>query len=489
MRGHGWGRRGRRAGAVAAAIGVVVGLAGCTRGPEREVRSAGLVNPPAQEAWRLPITPVGQVLDADGVAVLFTTSPDLSMTMTAIDPAKGKVLWTAPASAGLVGPGSETEPALVTGAGGATLVTWLQRERPGEHLSRIVVADPRTGRIVARSAAQVFTEQPSGCDTGGGACAAYRDADDEPAGILQLAIPGADDADEDGEDDARATAQDSGDGFALVRHPRPALTRDDGTSPRWTVPVDRLFGTAMLEGGARVWHADATRHVFYLTMTRALAPGRHDAKDLYVTVAVAVAADGRVLWRRPGTVVNCFAMHVVVTEGEHRVLAPVLCSYQGPITVTKDSDGGGGDVDVSVEGFDRATGRVTWAWQVGRTRDLWPHAQWDRAPAVLGPTRFMVGSGARARELNVVTGTAQPARAGTVAVCRSRRQFEYIEQYWYGDGRESRVREGGILASFCDTAGRPVREPVPGLETLAAVGTEIDDTVVLSTPFSVVGYR
>ncbi|MFN8074002.1 MAG: hypothetical protein U0Q15_01120 [Kineosporiaceae bacterium] len=491
--------RGWRAGA--AALAVVASTAGCTGGGGAQVREAGLINPPAREAWRLGITAAGQPRIAGGVAVVFATSPDRSMTLTAIDPEKGRILWTRPASAGLVGTGSEVEPGLATANDGDEIVTWLEPHRLKDEsadeddgiLSRIVVADPRSGKVLARSAPAMFTEQPSACDTGEGACASFYDRDGKVEKLQQLEIPGARDGDDDPDEPtsrpARSNEDDGADGFVLVTDPNAALTRDDGEHRPWSVPLRTLFGTDMEPHGARLWYVDSTHHVMYLTMTRRLQPGRHDASEAYTTIAV--TGDGRVRWRRPGTVLGCFSMRARVEVAQHGIgIAPVLCRYDGPVTVSAS-----GDVDesravgVRIEGFDASTGRATWSWQVGTRADLWPQSQWSRPVALAGPTRFLVAAGGKSEVLDSLTGRHSPPQAGFVGVCQTRRQFDYDEHYWLRDGGTSTLREGGWVASVCTPDGKPTTRSLPGVETLATLGKRAGDTVVVTTGFSVVGYR
>lgn len=198
-------------------------------------------------------------------------------------------------------------------------------------------------------------------------------------------------------------------------------------------------------------------------------PGHRFVLDLSKQAAIAAfdARTGRTLWVRPRAMVQCGPLEF---DMDH----PVLCLERGTFTGVVKLEGSGiysrdvayHHIDVTIQGFDLATGRPTWSWHAGPLKSLLDGTGGVR----LDDVTYAFAVGGKTTVLNLdhgpVTGGSPrtgwcngsvvrlPAAGFQVAAFRS---YGYITEGWYP----------------CQSPARPARLPAttPGFAGATVDGT------------------
>ena len=108
-------------------------------------------------------------------------------------------------------------------------------------------------------------------------------------------------------------------------------------------------------------------------------PFRRDLARVAASAGIAEAT-GEVLWRDAGSAYGC------VEDAQY---APVRCRSRGVATIRIEDRNSFEGLDVTVEGFDPATGKTTWAVPLGASTTL---VDYDASRVVAGPTQLVVDS-------------------------------------------------------------------------------------------------
>jgi hypothetical protein len=187
-------------------------------------------------------------------------------------------------------------------------------------------------------------------------------------------------------------------------------------------------------------------------------------------------ATGEVRWRDLGSTVQCH-----FREPNY----PVRCRRRG---ITSDEWGRlrtFEGLDVTVEGFDIATGATTWSVPLGPATNL---ADYHAPLPLAGPTEVVVSQPTGPIILDYATGTTKPPRAGATFWCTSNAQYELAQGYIGRDGKRHFDRPGGVVAAICDALGTPP-ETLPGLDATLAVGAHVVSHIVVATQTGYLGFQ
>ncbi|MCM3885283.1 PQQ-binding-like beta-propeller repeat protein [Frankia sp. R82] len=312
--------------------------------------------------WSSTLRAIGTPQAAGRSAVFDVLTDQGTFELVSLDPKNGRVRWSAPASPSDIAPGVVINPLVIDG--GRTVV-WLEPsgDLSSGHVS-VVAADTTTGqRRWQLGPSWTVTMYPRACGNDVVCVSAviagnaYRVAVDTRTGNIRSQTPFDTDAREIGED------------LLQVGNQLTAITRDGRQA--WSRTSSSVFGGLDVapDYGWAVY-LDDDRYVASLGYTpspetlqaaRQAMPYDVDLSKSGATAAFS-AATGRTLWVRSDATVFCGSLQF---DPEH----PVRCVLKG----TAHSDGDhltASDADVTLEGFDPASGTTTWSWHAGNLPGL-----------------------------------------------------------------------------------------------------------------------
>lgn len=399
--------------AVAPAAALLV-LSACTSGGATGDPAAEGPSPPEDRwqeiatnpAWALDgYTPVSRVrsIGDDGFA-LYALNADAELEAIVVDAASGEVRWHHPANpswivAG-VGLSIEADEELVvflTGAGGGA------EERGVVHIAG---ADADSGEVrwLQRSL-ETVTTHPSFCDDSEKVCVIGRQGS-----VRLFAVLG-----RDGEVQA-LTAVDDGrivSGNLFPTDDSSALKRlDFDGEEQWRRPTTELFGGAEVspDNGWHFRNQDG-RYVGQLGID-----WREESDDVFrmpLGDRVLAAFDeqtGEPLWSQVGT----FVCGGIAFTLDH----PVRCRSDGQWVFEHEEQSLDGEV--TVEGYDPASGETVWSWEAGHAPGLiFSHESVRR----LDTTTYLVTTDEGQVILDIATGDRQVSEEPLPSWCSERRDY------------------------------------------------------------------
>jgi outer membrane protein assembly factor BamB len=454
--------RGRSTVAVVAAVLLLTGCTGDdpapTPAPTPSARPVAL--------WESDLTAVEKPLATASGFAFHTYTDAAGFEAVNLDAATGAVRWRAPASPSIIAGGSGVKLEVV--ASGA-LVVWM---RPGiaydAGVVTLVAADEATGKEVwAFGDGRLRIQSaPAPCRDGKALCFVGERRAGRPSSFMVLEA---------------ATGElllDRPLGGAASFRALEELLRDDGTNlvgvteegeQLWARPYASVYGGADVspDEGWNFGLRDG-RFVGSLGYPSALvAPltvGRAYSVDLTRLGATAAfdARTGATRWVKPDASVQCGAF-------EFDVAHPMWCVQKGTWTATATDATHLGPatyagLDITLEGFDPATGRPTWSWHAGAEEGLRTGDDVLR----LDDTTYAVRAGGRSFVLDLDRG-AQEREPPSVGWCfrdevvepPKQRQVRGVEGYrmetWYA------CAAGGKAVDVPATAPAFVGTPVRGV--------------------------
>lgn len=470
---------------------VVVALisAGCTPSPHHVVRTSRTTRttparsaqprPALRLAWQTtgfgPVSPVkvlGRVALGYGVV-------GKRLYLYGLRTDDGRVLWRHAASTSATTQGVDVG---VTTIGG--LVTYFgPLAGTRDAAARLVAAVPATGRVVASSVRMEWASTPHPCERAPNVpCAtaytpqAHADVEyrlNLRNGSIDI-VPG----DLDGYREVGDELVDP-----LSRAPEYVERRAAGRTV-WTRRLSELFGPGTTTDSG--WQFNKYGTVYTGTVYAGI-----DAYTFHRTERIDLArqpvtagfraADGALLWRRPGTSVDCAG---TLSTGASRPV-PVRCRYTGTITLHYPPVGTRGTVTsttsglaVTIEGFDPQTGRTTWSRPMGATKSLFSSA---RDTELRTDTDVLIGT----RVLELRTGRFVTATRGDTFWCR--RQREFAESPATIGGKRHLEVHLGTVAEPCDVDGRTTAAPPTSVPS--SLSDIAGDLRIVATPTAVRAYR
>lgn len=389
---------------------------------------------------------VGGPVAGGGRVLVLVSASDRSVWLEAVDARTGKVAWKLPESFSEITPGVETTPLVHAGVVLA-LVPVGGAGSPYVRLEGVRVA---SGAVAWRSRSRsVVTDAPSSCPQPlgrNGFCVVAATAPGKPSALVALAPA-------------------TGAGAAVV----PGVERSMSTTPGlyqaystpsvligvrtpggtvWGQPVSRLFGAGYdpndgwdfdQSGAAWIGFVGKARHG-----TTVPLGGQN-------TIAVSQAT-GKRLWSDPG-VFECGGQDILTGDWLCLLTGTATLTASGKVTTSKDAS-------LTLEGFDPATGRITWRLPAGHIADLM------RGDVAIGDAHHLLVSTPQARKLVVDLrngATAAPA-AGQAFWCGHANFFRIAPP----KGVTTPQRVGSNLYAPCNASRQPLTA-LPGAPAVAAV--------------------
>lgn len=407
--------------------------------------------PPAPalvEAWRVGrITPIGQPVAAGDMVVAYGADGK-DLLLFGVTVAEGVVRWRQAASPGRVAGGTPVTPRVLDGR-----VAYFRPDPIAPLAARLVVASPQTGADLLVSEPLQFAAQPTACADGRDVCVSVIDGNRtvsrrfsvESAGPVP--DPGA----------APPGARFVGDDLLDVGQRRPELLAgfQDGTV-RWRSPLSRHFS----EGHSTDlgWYFELYRSAGLHVGSVGRPDDGRDATTVVVDLSKAEtaairAADGSSAWRAEGTRFLCDARIVL----QRRLAAteyeawPVRCRSRGTARYDRVTEAATFEgLDVTVEGFDLASGDTTWSVPLGAATAFMDG--YTRA-AVVSEVEVLVQGAAGPMIIDLSTGTTRVAAAGEAFWCARDVTFEFREAKQFADGSSLNRWRGGEVLRRCAADG------------------------------------
>jgi hypothetical protein len=439
---------------------------------------------PGRAGWtRTDIQAVTQPVLVDGVVVVYAAAGG-SLRVVGLDPASGTTLWSRAASPSRNAPGQQPELAVTGGK-----VIYL-RAAAGVN-AEVAVLDPRNGSLLWNSVPAAFRSWPDFCpDQPALVCAAGSPAANPWVGAqLRFDVrPGT--ALDPLVYSSNNNARSVGDGlFDLGSRSPEKLDAIKGSTGGWVKPLAAIY---TLPGASTDfgWSFDrfASRGLFVGS------PGWEPSEitqlsDRYDLSRAMTAgfriSDGAVAWRDQG---STYACDVLPCQGNPLGGAFTPGPDEGPSVGLRLRDRGtineydsvttlSGDADVSIEGFDPATGRTLWRFDAGR--DLGLIFQ-DEMPPMTGPHTIVLRNRAgRLERLDLATGVHEPVSAGDSAWCRTALAYQMASGYHGKRGGPPVHTYTGQPTLFpCNSRMQAIPIPDHAPSLVASIGARWHDLVI-----------
>jgi outer membrane protein assembly factor BamB len=439
---------------------------------------------------RTDLVPLSPPQLAGGHLVLYVEG-DGGIEVVGLDPKTGKTAWHDDASPGATAPG--VEPAL--GVAGST-VAILRAVDNTMRSSQVVGIDATDGRPLWHTPTGTFEDWPAPCpDSSSEICTdgslgnvsqtlalRFRASDGTQVGAVTIsqAVGG------------RRIGPDLYD--PGVRDPE-AIVAVSGTSVAWTQLLSSVFS---LPGDSSDWgwNIAQVRAVGLFVGSVGGPPLNVTATTGSLSIARAMTAgfrisDGSEVWRDPGTVFEC-SLLPCPGQGMDFTGDPTMglrLRVTGTVTSTLSSGAvslspGG---DVSIEGFDLATGKTLWSYNAGSDINLAVGM-----PPVIGSEVVALPAnkaGGKPIALNLATGKSAPVAPDTPGWCAS--GVSYTTQVHYPTAAGGTTNQRTAASGFkpCDAAGDDLSHPstVPSFAGVTVDGLTVtsDSSEVAASPSGV----
>lgn len=443
---------------------------------------SGTSLPRPVRAWTAPsITPIGQPETAgDTVVVYGTVDQDLYLYGLAAN--DGSIRWRQQATPSATTAGIPMTPAVIDG-----LVAYLRPDAKVHLAARLVVASPQTGADRLVSDVMTFRSQPSPCPDGRDVCV-MTDEGTKADVSRRFSVEAGREVPDAGSPPpgSRRIGQDLLD---LGQRQPEVLAGFEGGTVRWRSPLSSHFspGYSTDYGWHFILYKSAGLHVGSIGRPRDGVDATTVVVDLSKTETAAIdAGNGSSAWRSEGTSFDCngtIILDHIAADGRSEPW-PVRCRYRGTARYDRATQAATYEgLDVTVEGFDVATGKTTWSLPLGAAgafMDQEEHAipVSDSEVLVQGTTGAVI--------IDLGTGSTRVPRKGEVFWCATNVFFDYRESRLLPDGTTSKSWRGGTLLNSC-TADRAPTNAGPGHLT-RSLGATVGRRTVLSTARGLVAY-
>jgi hypothetical protein len=400
-------------------------------------------------AWQLAgadgLVPASAIAPSGGGFVFYMGRQNGDFEIVSVDRSSGRVRWTRPAN-----------PSYLRAVDGFEITandTTVFYLRPvGGRYTRkvqVVAADARTGKdrwVYGGDGIRLIT-QPHYC-TEHKICVTRRSLETgtEDARVLDEKT-GAELADSPPVDGRKLGAE------IYASPDLRSLMRVDASGHQiWRRPVSELAGLDKINLNAG-WDVGTSGKTFAVEVSGDAAytySGTSSTLDLGKAVTVGLdAATGKPLWRATGTRARC---GVLGLWSQH----PVRCRVTGTMTFNGANPARLVARDVTLEGFDFATGKVRWSWHAGPVRGLSDAtANDDRSVLNVGDTTYLVRTGSGAFLLDLDKGARPISGRPPAAWCAAQGFIRVAQQPADDEPRGY----GRAWWSPCDVSGRTVGLP------------------------------
>ena len=492
-----WGRMRKRI--VFVFVGAAVAVTACSGGGSHRSSSgttltavptttATSVSQAAASWSRSDLSPVSQPVVAAGTVTVYTAGGG-GLQLVGLDPATGSTRWTMTTSTGNVTPG--VAPELTTDG---TRLFYLAQTAGGTALAAL---DANSGRQVWASQAGSFTSWPELCPgdpadvcstgsiTGNGATLLrFAASSGRPLTSPQIS--------------PSASARELAPGLfdAGARSPE-TLVAASGPTVGWAGPLARMYSMAG-ESTDNGWNLDRINQIGLFVGSVGGPAASQTANKAVLDLSKTMTAgfrisNGSVVWTDNGTTYLCSILPcpgATLTAssgagagdsaGPHVGLrirgAGTITETRGNPTPTPSPG-----LRATLEGFDPASGRTTWTFDI--TSDIGLVTQ-SQLPPRVGQTEIILpGKAGVPVEVDLATGAERPVPAGTVAWCETPTTFKENPGYQASNGQVINDYTGNYAVLPCGPDQHQASDPA---QAPAFVGPAVDGLVIWSEPNKVV---
>ncbi|HSS01251.1 MAG TPA: hypothetical protein VLM79_29535 [Kofleriaceae bacterium] len=426
--------------------------------------------------WRnTELRPIRQPI-AIGDVVIGIVASDRKTFIVSIDPKTGRMLWHQRISRS--GIGGDIWNLKRVGDDKVAYLRTIPEYDEDSRLVHLVVADVRTGKEIARSPEAYFPSMPVTCANGRDLCA-IADFSRYLRRPYRLDLATGDfTAESDGLLNYTRFLHDDG-LVDLGDRPRNHLGLLRDGSLRWLIPASAAFPKGYSsDDGWHFRHYDKP-HVFVgILWAASVERDDHVVTDLGSAAMAAISErTGEVLWRDAGSSFGCDPASTDL---------PVRCRQRGKLRYDREHDTIHVDgLDVTVEGFDLATGKTTWSLPLGPTsmRD-----ELALPPAIAGRHQNLVHTPNGPAILDYATGTLKLPEPGATFWCSTPASYELSPPYRVRTAVWRYRRTGGSLAWICDASGKPAIA-LPSIGATQSVGACTGHYAVIATADGFLGFH
>jgi hypothetical protein len=464
-------------------IAVLLG-GGCASFPDQDspvvsrapsIPMAATKGPDLRMVWRnFELHPIGQPT-AIGEVVVAIVAHRRRLFLVGIDPATGATRWDQPLTPSAL---RTRERIRITKLGDDKIAYFRPIRDDYIHgYAELVVADVRTGVDLAKSPEARFTSNAIVCGGGAALCAITEEWNADKQALVRLEIATRKYVVENSNIPIRMRMLSSIGLFELGNRPVDTLARLRDGKLRWLTSVAAAFPRGFSSAYGWSWGLFAEQEVIVGSVGGPYTLDRERVTyDLARTAATAGFAEGTgdVLWRDRGSEHGC---------GLWIEDSPVRCRSRGSVTF-HDGHTSFDGLDVTVEGFDPATGKTTWSVPVGAAQAL----AYGDPPAIAGPTRLVLNRPQGPVILDYATGATESPAPGAAFWCLADATYEVASPHWGNRRWTDDERRGGRLAFNCDDRGRPAAV-LPSAAATMAAGAQVGRYGVLATRDGLVGFE
>lgn len=473
---------------IAALLALIVALAGCAPTPVADQWSTV-----AEADWSVYGTLLSSPMVVEDVVLVYEessrTGSSSSMTaskerLVAYDVSSGTELWSRRTVPGRTSTGSSHQPAVakVDDEWQVAALVPEQEDAGAWSWSRFLILDVRTGEVIdpGLEKTQVWAYRPFVCRESEfcivGNYPGSRTASDR---VLQYSP-----ADQKLAPATAAGAPFIGEGEPLIGDLSILETRgvqygNDGEI-LWTRPFAEVFGPRSSPDATLSWRDVGDGSLLIAGFPAPSSVESHDGPTTESLVSGTVSSidkeSGETVWRLEGARPCAVADHHIRVEAD----VIVLCRYdEGTVTSTRNGTTAGEfayeDVAQTMFGIDVGSGEEVWSLDLGadamnvgvphdRSAGWMPGSQW-----------LLVSLDGRAHLVDPATGATSGLPDDAVLLCRAAQKKITLESIW----SEPLYFEANKFTT-CDSSGRPFEKMPPSVASLAMLGYDTNQPVVIN---------
>lgn len=453
-------------------------VAGCSPGGSPPERSA----PALVEAWRVGgVTPIGQPVALGDMVVTYVTEGK-DLLLLGLPVREGGIRWRQAASPSHALSGIAVTPSVIDGR-----VAYFRPDRIAPLAARLVVASAQTGADLLVSDPMSFASHPSQCEDGKDVCVTVFAQGNRRESRRFSVVAGGPVPD--------AGAVPPGARFLgadlLDVDPRPVETLagfKDGIV-RWRAPLSRHFspGYSSDQGWHFQLYKSAGLHVGSVGYPSDQSGPSANVRDWSkVQIAAIRASDGSPAWRSEGTSFLCNARVKLrrKVDGGESELWPVRCRMRGKASYERATGVATFEgLDVTMEGFDVATGNTTWSVPLGAASVFMEE---HRNATAVSDVEVLVQSATGPLIVDLSDGATRRPAPAEAFWCSKGGFFEYREAKQFKSGETSNTWRRGDLIYSCGPDGSP--SPATPALLPPSLGATVDGRTVIAQENGLIAY-
>ncbi|WP_154674070.1 RAD23 family protein [Nakamurella lactea] len=434
-------------------------------------------------AWRSAgFAPVAPAVEAAGVLLVYGTVGS-KLSLYALDPTDGTVVWTQPAGYGIQYVDADDALAVFTDEG---RVGYLRPDKSEPRRSQLIIADARTGKDLIRSTAGYLTNDIWDCGSKSPGICITGYPVDHPDDLVSLQLDEKTGAFTDRAGGSTGGLEPMGSHDVYVGDPNdPRIIRRLNGKTVWVKKLSDYTDISR-------WHGKfsqiASDNMVMVTLTMS-SPVAHGIRSRYPADAMTLGIDlstGTLRWKDSGTV-NACAGSVTARPGLLR------CRLSGTVTDTTTTDPAAlpsavaSDLKVSLEAYDPRTGKARWRTAVGNVPLLAVYGNQALVPD--GQDTVLLARASKPLVIDLRTGRSTPAPADRVFWCPDNWTAPRSVPVASGGQLFTDVMTSGLVMP-CNASGRASKGTIGELPVTAGVpmSDERGDLLVVTSHSAVTAY-